>query len=176
MEGAKAAMKLAYELGARLVVSRLGPLLAERESPAYRLLLEALTDLGKVGVRVGASLAIRTGAQSGEQLQALLRDLPDSSLGVDFDPGALVQHDHSPADAIQALAPWVVSVRACDGVRDLSQGRAVPVQLGRGSVDFPDLFSVLERQQYGGYILIEGQAPDPVRSAAEAIEYLKSLF
>lgn len=176
VEGTKAAMKLAYELGARLVVNGLGALPPDRESPEYRLMLEALADIGKYGMRAGATLAIRTGPQAGDQLSGLLRDLPEGSLAIDFDPAGLILHGHSPGEAIQVLAASIASMRACDAVRDLAQGRAVAVQLGRGSVDFAELFSVLERQRYNGYILVEGQPPDPARRVAEGIDYLKSLF
>ncbi len=176
VEGTKAAMRLAYELGARLVVNRLGDLPEDRASPEYRLMREALTDLGQYGMRAGATLAVRTGPQSGDQLVGLLGDLPEGSLAIDFDPAGLIVHTHSPGEAIQALAPWVASVRACDAVRDLSQGRAVAVPLGRGSVDFAELFSVLERQQFSGYILVEGQPPEPEQRVADGIAYLKSLF
>jgi sugar phosphate isomerase/epimerase len=102
--------------------------------------------------------------------------LPPASIGIDFDPGGLIVQDHAPGEAAQQLADHIVSVRACDAVRDLAQSRGVPVQLGRGTVDFAEIFSVLERNQFSGYTVIEGAPPDPVRQSAEAIEYLKSLF
>jgi sugar phosphate isomerase/epimerase len=176
VEGTKGALKLAYELGAAIVVNQLGPTPSDRGTAAYRLLLDVLTDIGNYGQRVGARLALRTGAQSGEQLRTLLGELRVGGIAVDFDPGALLVNDHSPSAAVQELATDVVAVRACDGVRDLSQGRGVAVQLGRGSVDFAEIFSVLERNQFNGFVVVEGQPPDPVQTATDAVEFLKSMF
>ncbi len=176
IEATKVAMKLAYELGAKWVVSRVGTPPEDKASSSYKLLLESLSELGRHGQRVCAMLAIRTGGEPGDRLRALIDDLPPACVGVDFDPGSLIINDYSATDAMQRLGSDVVNFRATDAVRDLSQGRGVSVQTGRGSADFPMLLSLLEERQYSGYIVVEALAVDPTASATQAIEYLRNMF
>jgi sugar phosphate isomerase/epimerase len=102
--------------------------------------------------------------------------LPAAHLGVNFDPANLIINSFSASEAIRALAPHVMHVHAKDGVRDLAQGRGVEVALGRGSVDFAEMLSVLEEQQYRGYFTIEREtAQDPVFEIGEAVKYLRAI-
>jgi sugar phosphate isomerase/epimerase len=141
LDAAKAAMSMAHELGASVVVSSLGPLPQAGDASARAVVLQALSDLGRHGNRVGAWFAARTGIDPGERLAELIAELPAGTLGVDLDPGSLVMEGHSPETAMRRLADQVVSFRAFDAVRDAS-GRGMHVQLGRGSVDFPLMFAI----------------------------------
>ena len=70
-----------------------------------------------------------------------------------------------------------MSFRAKDAVRDLAAGRGLEVQLGRGSVDWPEMFSVLEENHYQGYIAIDRQYSDNFEvEACQSLEYLDRLF
>lgn len=176
IEATKEAMRMAYELGAPVVVNQVGRIPGEPAGPAWELLLQSLADLGRHGQHVGALLAAETGSESGEDLARLIAALPPGSLGVNFDPGNLVVNNFSAADALTSLGPHVLHVHAKDGVRDLAQGRGVEVPLGRGSVDFANLLGVLEEHQYRGYFTIEREnAADPVFEIGQAVEYLKNL-
>ena len=78
---------------------------------------------------------------------------------------------------MKVLADHVMSFRARDAVTDLSIGRGVEVQLGRGSVDWPMLLGILEDQNYSGYLTVERDAGEnSVLQCAQAIEYLDNLF
>lgn len=176
MDATKAAMTMAYELGCSVVVNRVGPIPEDHESKEWLNLLQAISDLGRHGQRVGAWLAARTGNDRGERMADLIASLPSGSLQVDFDPGSLIMNGHSAEEAMRCLADHVVSFRAFDGVRDGS-GRAMQVQVGRGSTDFPLLLSLLEQKRYGGFIVIEPSAnQDAVLSCRQTIQFLKSLF
>jgi sugar phosphate isomerase/epimerase len=172
----KAAMKMAYELRAPFLVNSVGRVPADVADPAFGILVEVLGDLGRFGARTGAMLAARTGMEDGPTLAKLLSALDEGSIGVDFDPAGLIENGHSIRDAIPALGPYVRLVRARDAVRDRAQGRAVEVQLGRGSVDFPALFGELEDYAFRGNAVIErNAADDPQREIAQAVAYLKEL-
>lgn len=176
IEAAKGAMSAAHQLGAKVVVCQIGAISEEVESADKTLMLQALSDLGRHGHRVGAWLAARTGLDSGERLASLIDVLPPVTLGVDFDPGSLIINGHSPESAMRRLADRVVSFRAFDAVRD-SRGLGLHVQLGRGSVDFPLLLGLLEERHYNGFIVIERRAEqDSVLSCQQTVQYLKSLF
>ncbi|MEX2175184.1 MAG: sugar phosphate isomerase/epimerase family protein [Pirellulaceae bacterium] len=176
IEATKRALKLAYELGTNVVVNHIGRVPPDDDTAATSILVEALADLGRYSQRVGAFLAAETGTESGAALAKLIARLPPGSIGVDFNPAQLILHSHSPGDALRALGPLVMHVHANDGTRDLSLGRGIEVQLGRGSAEFPELLAVLEEHQYRGYITVERRdADDPVGEIAQAVQFLQNL-
>ena len=63
--GTKAALELAYDLRAPVVVIPIGKIPPDGEETARRLLVDVLGDLGRHGNRVGAMLAIGTGGRPG---------------------------------------------------------------------------------------------------------------
>jgi sugar phosphate isomerase/epimerase len=176
IDSTKQAMTAAFELGARVVVNPISGIPENAASPEWPIWVQALTDLGRHGHRVGAWLAARTGSDGSDRLANLIDALPSGMLGVDFDPGSLIINGHSPEAAMRRLADHVVSFRAFDAARD-SSGRGMHVQFGRGSVDFPMLFSILEEKHYNGYVVVERQVDrDSIASCQQTIEFLRRLF
>lgn len=174
--GTKEAMKLAYALGASVVVNQVGRVPAESSGTEWNLLLEALTDLGRFGQHTGAQLAAQTGSESGADLARLIAALPVGSIGVDLDPGSLLVNDFSPDEAIDALGSHIVHVHATDGVRDLARGRGAEVPLGRGGADYPTLLGKLEECGYHGYFTIfRRSVEDPIVELGAAVQYLQNL-
>jgi sugar phosphate isomerase/epimerase len=176
VEGTKAAMRLAHDLGARVVVNQVGRVPAEATSRSWQLLSEVLTDLGNYGAHAGALLAAETGSESGEDLARLVEALPSGTVGVNFDPGNLIVNGFSASEALQSLGSHVLHVHAKDGVRDLAIGRGLEVPLGRGSADFPSLLGVLEERGYRGYFTIERSGGNnPAGEIGQAVQFLRSL-
>jgi sugar phosphate isomerase/epimerase len=176
VEATKAAMTLAHDLGASLLINQVGRVPAEPEGSAWQTMLDALGDLGRHGQRVGVLLAAETGSEAGADLARLLTALPTGTMAVALNPGNLIINGFSPAEAIATVGQHVAYVRAKDGVRDLAQGRGIEVPLGRGVADFPALLGAIEEYDYRGYWTIERErADDPVAETADAISYLRSL-
>ena len=179
IEGTKAAMSMAWELGCNVVVNDIGPIPEDHESTAWKTLTEALSEIGQHGQRCGSWLAARTTSSAGDgvRMKELIDLLPVQSLFVDFDPASFLLNEHSPSDALRLLAEHVVSFRARDAVRDFSLGRGVEVELGRGSTDWATLLGLLEQKHYSGYITIDRDAEsDPVMQCAQGLEFLTNLF
>lgn len=173
----KDALRMAYQLGAAVVVNRIGRVPEEPEGPAWEMLVAILSDLARHGDRVGATLAARTGSEDGAALARLIAALPAGGVGVDFDPAALIVNGFSPLESLQSLAAHVRHVRARDGVRDLAQGRGVETPLGRGTADFPALAAALEDYAYRGYFTVDRQdSADPITDLGNAVQYLRNLF
>lgn len=176
VEATKRAMSLAYDLGASVVVNHIGRVPPETDETAWNTMLQALADIGRHGQRVGATLLAETATESGEQLAGLIKALPAGSIGVDLNPGLLVLNGHSPHEAAKALADHVLHVHATDATHDVAQGRGFLVPLGRGSVDYADILSILEERQYRGYLTIERrESEDPVYEISQAVQYLRSM-
>jgi sugar phosphate isomerase/epimerase len=172
----KAAMALAYNLGASLVTNHVGRIPSDPESPDWRLLVEVLCDLGEHGHRVGALLAAETGTSDGDLLARLLAALPEGALAVDLHPASLVQNGFSPLEAVAVLGPAIRLVHASDARAGSSGTPGEPAVLGRGKVDFPALLGALEEHDYRGYFTV-GQvgSGDPQEEVSAAIEYLRRI-
>lgn len=176
IDATKAAMTMAYELGCNVVVNQIGRIPAI-DSDDWNTMTQALSDIGNHGNRCGAKLAAQTGIDDGEKIKDLIDRLPVGSLQVDFDPAGLMFHNHNVGDSMKAVAPYVAHVRTRDAVEDLSQGKRIEVQLGRGSVDWAQLLGLLEEQNYGGYLTVQRDAEsDAVTQCAQSLEYLTQLF
>jgi sugar phosphate isomerase/epimerase len=177
IDATKAAMQMAYSLGASVVINQIGSLPLEDSGPVWDRLRMSLDDLGRFGQRVGAMLAAETGAESGPELAKLINSLPEGTMGVNFDPGNLILNSHSVEEAATALGRHVLHVHAKDAVRDLARRRGVEVELGRGSVDFASMLAQLEEFGYQGYITVKREnAANPVAEIGQAVEYLKEVF
>lgn len=174
--GTKAAMELAHQLGATVVVNHVGRVPADKGSEAWRLLVDVLDELGRHGNRVGARLAAETGSESGEDLARLLAALPEGALAVDLNPGNLLVHGFSPREAVDLLGPAILHVHATDAFREPGAGRGTRAPLGEGTADYPALLGALEQHDYRGYFTVaHPTADDPIQAVATAIAYLRSV-
>ncbi|TWT88189.1 Xylose isomerase-like TIM barrel [Pseudobythopirellula maris] len=168
------AMTLAYKLGARTVVGRVGRI--DEDGERRERLVGSLELLAAHGERVGARLAAQTGAESGAALRSLLEELPEQGVGVAFHPGELLLGGYDPQEALEELAPHITYVQAGDAVHDFAERRVVEVELGRGSVQAPELLGALEERGYDGWVTVdrrEGQ--NPAGDLGDAIAYLRAL-
>lgn len=175
IDATKAAMQMAWRLGANVVVNQIGQIPTEADDPTRQTLVEALTDLGRHGQHIGAMLAARTGAEDGSQLAEFIEQLPPGTLAVDFDPGGLLVNGYSATDAVSHLGPYIAHVHARDGTRDLARGRGIETPLGRGSVDFPAILGALEEHDYRGYFTVERNDQNATEQMALAVRYLRNL-
>ena len=175
IEGTRSAMRLAYRLGARIVVNHLGEI---PQQPAARdTLRQSLCDLARFGDREGAHLALLTSGATPQQVRELVDELPEATLHLALDPGELATFGiRAEAMAAECGCP-VRYVYATDGVTDPARGRGVEVPLGRGVVDFPALLGKLEEQGYDGYLCIRRHPSDQaLQEISHALEYLQALF
>ena len=172
----KAAMKMAADLRAAVVVNQVGRVPDEPEGPAWNMLVDTLTDLSAYGQHTGALLAAQTGTESGAHLARLISALPEGGIGVDLDPGKLIIGGFSPLEAVETLGPHILHVHARDAVRDLARGRGLEVPLGRGTADFAALLGALEDHQYRGFFTIaREESENPEFEIGEAVKYLRNL-
>lgn len=172
----KAALKLAYDLGANLVLNHVGDVPPSSEGPEWRLMVDVLSDIGVWSQQVGATLCAEAGRAAPDDLARLIEALPEASLACDIVTGSLLVHGHDPAEAIAKLGNHVASVHATDAVPGAFAGRGRAVVLGTGHVDFPPVFAALEERAYQGWIGLEPVEPRDARTEfTEAIAYLRSF-
>ncbi len=153
----KEVMSLSFDLGPRLVLVEAGRP-PEGDESAARRFREALEALGRHGDRVGTTLAIETGPESGEQLRTLLDTFDTGSLAVSLDPANLLMHGHAPFDSARALHGRIAYVSARDARRAGANRAAQEVPLGHGDIDWLYFLGVLEEVGYRGWITVVREA------------------
>jgi sugar phosphate isomerase/epimerase len=172
----KSALKLAFDLGASVVLNHLGEIPASDKAAEWRLLVDVLSDIGTWGQHVGASLCAEAGRAAPADLARLLKALPDGALTCDIVTGALLVHGHDPAQAAELLAGHVASLHATDAVAGAFAGRGRAVVLGTGHVDFPPVLAKLEERGYQGWIGLEPVEPRDAREElADAVDFMRAL-
>ncbi len=155
LKRAEAAFSLAYELGATLVLARVGGLPAESEAIARETFVGAVSELGRRADHRGIRLAVETGPDSGEVLRGLLDALKSNGLAASLDPAWLLQNNHDPIAAAIALGPWIAHAYATDAsksslVTSLSRRTGFPPS----GIDWEELLGALEESNYRGFLTV----------------------
>lgn len=175
IEGTKRAMKMAYELGANVVVNHVGTIDADPQHPSREILKSVLADLGVYSQRVGAFLACETGGEPLPRLGEMIDSLPQGSVGITLNPGNLLVHGFQ-LDGLAQVAKHVMLVHAKDGVPDRARGRGTQVPLGYGLAEFPNIAATLEEHAYRGYFVVERDlAPNPIEEFRNSVEFLRNM-
>ncbi len=171
----KEAMKMASDLGARVLVNQIGLIPESTEETSHELLRTVLSDLGKYSQHHGAFLACETGSEPLSHILQLIEMLPEGSLGVTLNPGNLIANGFDLND-LRSIARHVLLVHAKDAVQDRARGRGMEVPLGRGLADFPQIVSILEEQHYGGDFVIERETGKTSFADLQmSVEFLRNI-
>lgn len=170
----KAVLGLSLELGTRIVLVQAGRVPDQADEVRGVLLTEALRCLGRHGNRIGATLALETGLDSGAALGAFLDQFDTGGLGVNLDPANLFLHDFDPCASGRALGDKVVHARATDTLRAGASRAAQEVPLGQGEVDWARNLNMLKEIEYRGWLTADGGS-NRVANVAAGANFLKQL-
>ncbi len=172
----KQALEFAYQLRVPHVVARVGAIPSDPESAEYKLLVAVLNDIARHGNRVGATLAVTPTRDSVADLKTLLDRVQDGLVGLNFDPAVFAMSGRDAVAAYRELYPYVLHITARDGLRDVD-GSGQETALGRGEVDWPELFSLSAEAEYRGWMTVDRTAgDDKPGDAARAIQYLQNVM
>ena len=136
-------------------------------TPAWQLLIDVVTDIGRAGQQAGAVFTVEAGGSSPEELTRLLAAVPAGSLQVDLVTGGLLVHGHDPAAAAATLAADVGFVHATDAMPGAFFGHGRPVPLGTGQLDLPAVLATLDERGYRGWGGLEAIATSRAEAVAE---------
>jgi L-ribulose-5-phosphate 3-epimerase len=172
VEHVRKVMTLAYDLGPRVAIVEAGRVPGEGEDEAERgrLLTESLTALAAHGDRVGATLALETGLESGETLNAYLSRFDSGALAANLDPANLLMHGFDVYESARALNRRVVRVDAKDARVVGASRSAQEAPLGHGDIDWMQFLGVLEEIEYRGWLTIERES-----DATAGVAFLRRL-
>src|SRR5262245_5856071 len=164
-------MTLSYDLGPRLVVVDAGKIPEKEDDPRTSLMSDALLALGHYGDRVGVTLALMTGSDSGEVLAHYLDRLDTGSLSACLSPGNFLVGGHDLYSACRALGKRIRYLHATDARCSSSRGPAT-VALGHGDIDWLQMLGTLEEIGYHGWLTVPAEAGT---EAAAAVQFLRTL-
>ncbi|QDV33202.1 sugar phosphate isomerase/epimerase family protein [Tautonia plasticadhaerens] len=175
---ASAAFTLAFELGAKLVLARVGAVPPEADAPRRAVFSHALSELSVRADHRGVRLAVETGSESGADLQSFLDAIDHPGLAASVDPGALLRLGHDPIEATRALGPHVAHAYARDATASaIDEGpvSAHPRGFGfaPGVLDWEEYLGALEEINYAGFLTIW---PDPRRPIGPQFSALADRF
>lgn len=170
-------MTLSFELGARVVIVQAGRVPEDAADPRSALMMESLSALGQFGDRVGATLALETGLESGEALKAFLNRFDTGGLGVNYDPANMLMNGFDPVENLAPLKGRIVHTHAKDARRRGASRSAAEVPVGHGDVDWMAYLGTLAATEYRGWVVIEREGgTDRLRDVAAAVTFLRRLM
>ena len=178
IEHVRKVMTLSYDLGPRVAIVEAGAVPGEGagEEARGRLLTDSLTALAAHGDRIGAILALETGLESGEALNAYLARFDAGSLGANLDPANLLTHGFDVYASARALNRRIVRVTGRDARLVGASRTAQEVPLGRGDVEWMELLGVLEEVEYRGWLTVARESGDDrLADVTAGVAFLRRL-
>ena len=192
----KAIIDLAVEFGANVVTTHIGVIPDDKTDARYKVMLDALTEIGLYAQSKGVTMAIETGPEKAATLLAFLKDTK-GGVGVNLDPANFTMVTGQDAvEAVKMLKDYIVHTHAKDGIKldpnqkpeDVYHAFAVggvsklnackgfkEVPLGEGQVDWDAYITALKDIGYDGFLTIERECGDnPEKDIVLAANFLKS--
>ncbi len=153
----------AKQIGVTQVQTHCGFIPEDPADPLYAPTVEAIKQVASHCQGNGQSFLMETGQETPTTMSRMIRDVAMPNLGVGLDTANLILYGKAnPVDATDILGPHVRSVHAKDGrwptdPNELGQ----EVMIGKGLVDFKQVFTKLHRLGYAGTITIERETSGP---------------
>lgn len=173
------AFTLAYELGTRLVLCRVGAVPPESEPERRETFRHALAELARRADHRGIRFAVEAGGESGADLRAFLDALAAPSLAASIDPSAALSQGLDPVEQVTALAEHVAHAYAADAAGRPRPGLAPnPRGFGfaPGVLDWEAYCGSLEEIGYGGFLTVWPDPNLPARPQFEAVRKIVERF
>ncbi len=169
------AFALAYDLGTRLVLARVGGLPPEADAGRRATFTTAVRELGIRAEHRGVRFAVETGSEPGGVLGPYLAALEIPSLGASIDPSSLLRQGIDPVAATRELGAWVAHAYANDASRSSPIASSHPRGSGYppGALDWEEYLGALEEINYRGYLTVwpdpDGDAPAQFQAVADRL-------
>ena len=164
LQRAEKAFVLAYELGARLVLVRLGSIPAEDDTVHRPIFQHACQELGR----------------RAELLKGLLDSLAIPALGASIDPVPLKAEGVDPGSAVICLGSHVLHVYAPEPERRSSNrartGSVRPSSRISTPLDWEAFLGSLEEIDYRDYLTVWPDKPEDAANAFKAIQKIVERF
>ena len=170
----------AAKLGVSAIGSHIGFVPHDRNSPAYKGIVETTQTLCDYLAKNGQTLHLETGQEPVDLLMAFMDDVARPNIFINFDPANLILYGiGDPLGALRAVASRVRGVHCKDatattGTPGVDWGCEVP--FGTGQVDAEQFLRILYEIGYKGPLTIEREiSSEPERQKAEIGQAVKLI-
>ena len=163
IEALKQASDFAKRLGIPRVQTHCGFLPENPRDPLYQPTVQAIREVTIHCAANGQDFLMETGQETPTTMSRAILDVNQPNLGVGLDTANLILYGKAnPVDAVDMIGPHVRSVHAKDGMWPTDPMKlGKEVLIGKGRVDFLQVFSKLQKLGYQGAITIERETSGP---------------
>ena len=153
----------AQQVGIPQVQTHCGFIPENPGDPLYAQAVEAIRTVAKHCQGNGQNFLMETGQETPTTMSRAIHDVAMPNLGVGFDTANLLLYGKAnPVDAVDILGPHIRSVHAKDGRWPTDPYEfGEETLIGKGVVDFRQVFTKLKRFGYTGAISIERETSGP---------------
>ena len=170
----------AKQLGVAQVQTHCGFIPEDPADALYPGAVEAIREVAKHCQANGQSFLMETGQETPTTMSRMLRDVAMPNLAVGLDTANLILYGKAnPVDAVAILGPHVRSIHAKDGRWPTNPSElGEEVLIGKGLVDFRQVFTKLHRLGYTGAVTIERETsgPQQVEDVRQEKLYLEHIL
>ena len=176
------ASDFAAAIGVKGIACHIGFVPHEAADPDYRAMLDVVRRICDHAAQNQQTFALETGQEPARVLLGFLEEADRANLGINFDPANMILYGTGdPIEALDVLAPHVLSVHCKDGVWPAAPGAlGVETPLGSGAVGIERFLAKLREIGFNGPLNIEREVEDQeerlrdIRAAAELLRTLAS--
>jgi L-ribulose-5-phosphate 3-epimerase len=170
----------AKQLGVTQVQTHCGFIPEDPANPLYPQAVEAIHEVASICQRNGQYFLMETGQETPTTMSRVLRDVAMPNLGVGLDTANLILYGKAnPVDAVDILGPHIRSIHAKDGRWPTDPSKlGEEVLIGKGLVDFKQVFTKLHRLGYTGAVTIERETsgPQQIEDVRQEKLYLEDIL
>jgi L-ribulose-5-phosphate 3-epimerase len=148
--------------------------------PLYPEAVDAIREVTRHCQGNGQYFLMETGQETPTTMSRMLRDVAMPNLAVGLDTANLILYGKAnPVDAVDILGPYVRSIHAKDGRWPTNPSElGEEVLIGKGLVDFRQVFTKLHRLGYTGAVTIERETtgPQQIEDVRQEKIYLEKIL
>lgn len=170
----------AKQLGILQVQTHCGFIPEDPADPLYPQAVEAIREVASICQGNGQYFLMETGQETPTTMSRMLRDVAMPNLAVGLDTANLILYGKAnPVDAVDILGPHVRSIHAKDGRWPTDPSKlGEEVLIGKGLVNFKEVFTKLHRLGYAGAVTIERETsgPQQIEDVRQEKVYLENVL
>jgi len=170
----------AAQLGITQVQTHCGFIPEDPADPLYPQTVEAIREVARHCQTNNQYFLMETGQETPTTMSRMLRDVAMPNLAVGLDTANLILYGKAnPVDAVDILGPHVRSIHAKDGRWPTDPSNlGEEVLIGKGLVDFKQVFTKLHRLGYAGAVTIERETsgPQQIEDVRQEKLYLENIL
>jgi sugar phosphate isomerase/epimerase len=180
VDALRQASDFAKLLGVPQVQTHCGFIPEDPADPLYPGTVEAIRTVAQHCQANGQYFLMETGQETPTTMSRMIRDVALPNLAVGLDTANLILYGKAnPVDAVDIIGPHVRSVHAKDGRWPTNPSElGEEVLIGKGLVDFKQVFTKLHRLGYTGAITIERETsgPQQIEDVRQEKIYLEKIL